>query len=277
MSNLIRTFDEKGIQSIIKNKISIENLYKFLDKKLNEDSIDIYRELLDTQGNSSFHIAMKDKYIFDLILVLLYEEVTTIKNIKDLLNTPISLENLKLILEKAVVLELELFDLEIDVSESTNFDSKKYVRDYILNVYYSNPNKVSYKDYNNLENEINSIYSEFTLPSYLNNKFTKISLLRINDKESEIEGDNIGLYSFLINYNTLNKIFNRKKTGLINGFYTKVYNGTTEKIRLNDLITNPYLNYIYFNSLTENASNYSNSKSFVNNYREQLLKRTINY
>jgi len=271
---------ESGIQEIIKNKINREDLIAFLNKKLNEDSIDTYRDLLDLGSNvevpSNFQIAMRDKYVYDMVLALLYEEALSIKNAKDIID-----ENpliYKSIFEKMIILEYNLFSLDITetAEQPIEFNEKRYIRDYVVNIYYGNPELVSYKNLENVYAEIDSL--NISIPDELKSLdtyFGKYSIIRLNNQEAHIEGDKVALYSFLINYNIENKEFIRKHYGLYNGYYIKKENGLEKKIYLSSLKDIPILYYGNY-ALSEDAD-FLNIREYLENYHTALIKRTINY
>jgi len=272
----VRILTESGIQQIIKSMIKRKDLEKFLNTLITNESLKSYLFLLDNED---------DKYTFDMILILLYEELLDIGNIEYLMDTDnFSTEEMREILEQMLILEYNLFQLEdpSNIPSATNFDTKLYVRDMILNVYHSTTSLIAYKDLDNLNDEVERIYDELDLlVPFID--FNILSLLRINSNLSEIEKD-INFYSFLFNYNVNNKNFIRKSVALklsgsnTNGYYEKIIvnnAGETEKVKIHfDNIINLFSYPHYLLALNPD---YQDQHDFLIAYRNQLLKRTINY
>lgn len=265
---------ESNIQELIKNKIKKNDLKAYFDLILTEDSIDIYRELLELDNDNEFNVAMRDKYVYDLVIALLYEEALSLEDVKNIIvGYPLTYRS---IFEKMVVLEYNLFALNVDddsISEPEDLAEKRYVRDFIVKCYYNHPSLISYKDKDNFESEINNL--DITIPQALENEgFNECSCIRINDQLAYIEKNNIALYSFLINYKTTNKEFIRKYYGIKNGYYIKkISELAQEKIELLDLKDIMFYNNY---SLTPEDS-LQTIREFLDTYRNLLINRTINY
>jgi hypothetical protein len=96
-------------------------------------------------------------------------------------------------------------------------------------------------------------------------------MVRINDKPAYIEKSNIGLFSFLINYDIANIYFIRKKVALENGVYRKIKNGVEQQETLSDLTS--YFNYSRYND----DENYQNAHDFLLEFHKKIIDGTINY
>jgi hypothetical protein len=284
----VRILTESGIQQILKDIITKEKLQKYFKRVITNESIESYLFLLnigrditdETEQLSRKQRMLRDKYVYDLLTALLYEEAISISEINNLFNREdLTDEEIRDIFEAMVIFEYDLYQLSVPVNTvSTNNDRKLYVRDLILNVYFGTKDRISYKDLSNLQSEVEKIFSSSNPPS------TEMSstalLLRINDSLAIAEKDEIYYYSFLINYNVNNKYFIRKSIALelnnelnTKAYYEKMVDGQKEIRYFNNIRE---LFYYPEYLLTENTI-YSQNRQFLINYRNQLLKRTINY
>jgi hypothetical protein len=99
-------------------------------------------------------------------------------------------------------------------------------------------------------------------------------MVRINDKPAYIEKSNIGLFSFLINYDIANIYFIRKKVALENGVYRKIKNGVERQETLSELTSySNYFNYFRYND----GKNYQNAHDFLLEFHKKIIDGTINY
>jgi hypothetical protein len=98
-------------------------------------------------------------------------------------------------------------------------------------------------------------------------------MVRVNDNPAYIEGLNIGLYSFLINYDTANIYFIRKKAALGSGVYRKIENGVERQETLSELTS--YFNYSKYNDTP--GTNYENAHDFLLEFYKKIIDGTINY
>jgi hypothetical protein len=141
-------YKQEDIQRRIKEIIPKDFLFLFFEKSINENNIMEFGKLLDLE-------MVNNKYLFDLILALLYKEVISIENIENIISD-IDIE----VLEKAVVLEYGLFEIP-DGLMGTAIDDNyeiKFIRDYVPRIYYGINDKISYKDFENISNELQRIY-----------------------------------------------------------------------------------------------------------------------
>jgi len=285
---------EEGIQDIIKSRISQKDFSDFFKKKINEDTIEDYRKLLELKGNlyaipgetSSNKIEndKKRKYLFDLIMVVLYEELLIYNQIISVVQTNGVLTSID-IFEKMVVLEYELFILTKNITETTKTFFKTYIADNLINIYHSTKNFSSYRDLANIEEELQKIYTATlaatpysgTLPSILSSigDFNYKSLVRINGQLATVEKENQSKYLFILNYNSTSSFFDRS--------YIRKYWALTNKnaYYIKDGIR------IYFDGLTAYSyyglfsssfsSNYKLAHDFLTKLWENITQRTINY
>jgi hypothetical protein len=303
----------EGIQKIIKSRISRENMILFLSKKMNEDSIEDYRKLFEDSFFDSYLLLSSTprKYLFDLILAVLFEELLSFNQVKDILQD--KKDGAVSIFEKMIVLEYNLFTYKESILNTnflfkTKFTSKKYVMNYISTILHGVPGIKSYKDIANLESELFSIFDPLIKstisPAYPNSalfSFRRIikddsfdfkSVVRINKAEAYIEKDEISRYSFFLNFNrekasdSYNLEHSRKFHALkideedsnkTQGFYYK--EGSNSPIFFNDI-----RGYSYYPLLRENSISTSNIEQdimkayiFLKKYGEQIIERTINY
>lgn len=264
--NSLYKLSNSGIQNLLKEKISKSQMIEFLQKTINESNIAEYAKLLNTD-------LINEKYTFDLILAGLYKEAFSLKVANDIIEEYTNYEE---IFEKIAVLEYEIYSLTIEdtLPEETNDDAILYIRNIIKNIYYGQKNLLSYKDETNIELELEKIFNSispiFESENWIYNINSK-SLTRINNEPCLIEGENIAYYNFLLNYNVDNKYFIRKYYAINFGNYEK--DGTTKELStLNDIPELEYSNY----SLIVNA-NHLAAHNFLNEFYQEIHKRTINY
>ncbi len=321
-STSVSPITNEGIQKIIKSRISKENMSLFLSKKMNEDSIEDFRKLfedsffdgyLGTEEEEALELITPTprKYLFDLILAVLFEELLSFNQVKDILQN--REDGAVSVFEKMIVLEYNLFSykqsmLNTNFLIKTKFANKKYVMNYIPTILHGVPGIKSYKDIANLESELLSIFDPLIRstisPAYPNsaltffrriiddNSFGFKSVARINKAEAHIEKDEISRYSFFLNFNRENASNNhnlehsRKFHALkideedsekTQGFYYK--EGSNSPIFFNDIRS-----YSYYPLLRENSISTSNIEQdrmkayiFLKKYGEQIIERTINY
>jgi hypothetical protein len=285
---------QEGIQDVIKSRISQKDFSDFLEKKINEDTIEDYRKLLELKGNlyaipgetSSTKLGNDNirKYLFDLIMVVLYEELLTYNQIISLIQSSGVLTSVN-IFEKMVVLEYELFILTKNITETTQTFFKTYIADNLIEIYHSTKNFSSYRNLANVEEELQKIYTATlaatpysgTLPSILSSigDFNYKSLVRINGQSATVEKENQSKYLFILNYNSTSSFFDKS--------YIRKYWALTNKnaYYIKDGIR------IYFDGLTAYSyyglfsssfsSNYKLAHDFLTKLWENITQRTINY
>jgi hypothetical protein len=277
------TLSQFSIQNIIKSRISKESFLEFLNKNIIEETISVYQEILDLDSKTGLYKDFNDsqkKYLFDLIMVILYEEVLTFADIKSKI---ISLRTSVIdVFEKIVVLEYGLFNLERSISLTNQEFDKIYILDNIKNIYHGNKNFTSYRDIENIEVELNKYLNGVIVPSEIPSDFLSKIFFRINERLSGIEkSQNIYKYIFLLNYNStslfIDKDLLRKyyavtvniNTTQVYGYYYK----DNEKIYLSGISTLSYYQY-----LTESYNaDYKAAHEFLISIWQKLLDGTINY
>lgn len=274
-------YTQSDIQRIIKKAVPKSFIFEFLDKAINENNISKFGRLLNVSE-------INDKYLFDLIIALLYKETMTVGEALNMVlnakaldaeieeGTP-NFNTLIKILEKAVILEYNLYEIVGGFSPtSTNNNAVKYVRDHIPKLYYGLDNKLSYKNEANILSELLKLYNltdvDFDWPSGLDDTFNSASMVRINDNESYIEGEKISLYSFLINYDTTNIYFIRKKKALESGVYRKIKNGVEKDETLSELTS-----YFQYGKYATSSTDYQDAHDFLLDFYEKIKNGTINY
>jgi hypothetical protein len=307
----IDPLSNEGIQTIIKNKISKDNLQMFLFKKINEDSIEDYRKLFEDSFFNQY-LEIKEtprKYLFDLIIAILFEEILSFNQVEAILSD--RKDAALALFEKMIVLEYNLYTLSPNppsaVAATFKSYPKQYVMNYIPTIFHGVPGVKSYKDESNLEDELKKIFNPLMTPLYpANNQgslsyfrlaaqdslFDFKSTVRVNKKEAHIEGDKISTYSFLLNYNrelSINNTFNieivRKYQALSNvggnplityGFYRK--DNSSENIYFNDIKNYSYYPFLTSKILDSNRDvDFRRCHNFLKKYGEQIIERTINY
>jgi hypothetical protein len=257
-------YTQSDIQRIIKEAVPKSFVFEFLDKSINESNISKFGRLLNVSE-------INDKYLFDLIIALLYKEVISIEQITEVIAIP------RNILEKAVILEYNLYEIIGGfTATSANNNAIKYVRNHIPKLYYGLADRLSYRNEANILSELLKLYNltdvDFDWPSGLDDAFNSASMVRINDNESYIEGENISLYSFLINYDTTNIYFIRKKKALESGVYRKIESGVEKDETLSELTS-----YFQYGKYATPSTDYQNAHDFLLDFYEKIKNGTINY
>jgi hypothetical protein len=285
ISPVFETLTTSGIQNIIKSRISKEDFNEFLNSKIVSESFSDYEKIIDIEGSLYAGLDKSQrKYLFDLIIVILYEEILQFQQIESIILSDIN--QAIVIFEKMVVLEYDLFFIETNVPSSSIELDKIYIEDNIRELYYGTNAKNSYKDIDNLKSEVQSIYNSYIIsnpfpvssgiPSNFflaDGSFNHSLFFRINGNQSDIER-NTSIYSFLLNYNSLSSLIMnrtnlRKFLALSNGFYYK----DNEKKRLDGLTT-----YSYYGLLSNTfSSSYRNAQLFLTGLWDKMLEGTINY
>jgi hypothetical protein len=274
-----------GIQNIMKSRIVKEDFLRFLNSKMIGENFLHYEKIIDLNGNLYSGLEKdKRKYLFDLIITLLYEEILQFPQIETIVLA--DREQAINTFEKMIVLEYDLFFIETTVP-STSFELDKiYIEDNIREIFYSTNIKNSYKDLNNFKEEVQKIYTNYVaanpfptssgIPSNFfleDGSFNYSLFFRINGNLSEIE-KNTSLYSFLLNYNSLssssmNRTNLRKYIAFTNGFYYK----DNEKKRLDGLSS-----YSYYGLLDDEFNqSYRDAQLFLTGLWDKMLEGTINY
>jgi hypothetical protein len=336
-----RILTEEGIQEFIKSRIPAGALRNFLRRAMVDDKIDGFSQLLnyesfesripavpDVPVNSFYnfvrlyvdtipgtidalgsitpeYIVQQNKYVkyaFDLILVILYEELASISDIISIASS--KGKDALLIFEKMVVLEFDLYVLEASVSGATDFSEKDHIIDEIPSLFHGTREFLSYKDIANVTEQISQIYSDSlsesglsSLPTILSgvsfitgvSSSNRAALARINGLSADAEGSQIALYSFLINYNVANNSFIKKHKALYtsnDGYYVKKAVSSTgvitsETIYLgvsapSGLRLTQFLHYGKYSTLSE-VTDYKNARNLLLEFRRQMFERTINY
>ena len=265
------SYAQEDIQKIIKKEVSKPFMFNFFDKVMNEQNIAKFARLLGSDIDS--------KYLFDLIVALLYKEVISIETIYSFVGTYPDIVNL---LEKAVVLEYGLYEIPggLVLSNTTN-EPIRYIRDFIPRLYYGQAGILSYKDQANIASELTNLYETVTpvWPSAVDTGFSSLSMTRINDAPAYIEQDNVPLYNFLINYDITNIYFIRKNRALNSGVYGKTENGIDKIKSLSELRTIPEFHYSKYHELVGNPNhaNWTDAHNFLLEFHEKIKNGTINY
>jgi hypothetical protein len=309
-STKINLISNEGVQAVMKSRISKENMTLFLSKKMSEDSIEDYRKLFEDDFFDDYLLIADTprKYLFDLILAVLFEELLSFDQVRNILDE--EKDGALLIFEKMIVLEYNLFSYKDTIYNTSLFNNtkpfaKKYVMNYIPTLLHGVPGIKSYKDLTNLENEMKKVFNPLLVseisPAYPNaalsslrrtlkdNLFDFDSIARINKEEAWIEKDKISTYSFFLNYNRTGNTspFNiehiRKYRALeINpsnieetmGFYTK--GESAEKIFFKDIRGYSYYPFLRGQTTTLDED-MRKAHIFLKKYGEQIIERTINY
>jgi hypothetical protein len=156
-------YTQQDIQRIIKETVSKSFIFEFLNESINEENIQKFGKLLDISEVSN-------KYLFDLIIALLYKEVISIDAIIESIQTAVSADELEegtpnfnsliKVLEKAVALEYNLYEIIGGfTATSANSNAIKYVRKYIPKLYYGLADRISYKNEANITSELTKLYN----------------------------------------------------------------------------------------------------------------------
>jgi hypothetical protein len=296
---LFTQISDAGIQDYLKYRIGEINMEKFLDEKIDETNVDEYRKLLEMRDNALYNItgheedpdiSEKKKYLFDLALSLLYDEVFTFSQIESIMRDE-GVYDAATIFEKIIILEYGLFYLNHNILETTKNFERFYIIDNIPELYYKSLSLPSYRNLTNLEAELQKIYDQtleelslVSAPSALPADFNYKALVRINGEPATIEGANMSTYWYILNYNdtTSPNVFDRdllrKYYALDNditgtkGYYYKDGNLTT-KIYFTGIDS-----YSYYGLLSNSHNlNYQQARIFLRTFWQNILDGTINY
>ncbi len=165
----IRELTAPGIQEFVKARIPEASLREFLAAKMDEDSIESVRKIMELRGEMysvpgettsqlTANNALR-KRLFDMSIALIYEEVFTPEQVVStakLLGLSASVQ----LFEKMVMLEYGAFILERSITETTKAFEAYYIADNIAEVYHSDGTRKSYKDLANLESELADILAD---------------------------------------------------------------------------------------------------------------------
>lgn len=280
----LENLDGTGIQNAIKSRIDRQQLFAFLDRKMSEDTIPDFQSIMDTSG--SFYEGItesKRKYLFDLVLAVMYEELMSFNDIRALVATGDGSID---ILERMIVLEYDLYFLEYSIGTTQEFD-KVYIIDNVKDIFHGTEEKMAYKDLDNLQEELDKILNSASKPTEIPSDFYTSGtdfnpnlLFRINRKVADIELDNIAKYSFLLNYNTTSSVNDR---ALLRKYWAIQANGTgrTYGYYYKDS-TKKYLtglnSYSYYGLLSSSYnSSYKAAHDFLTDLWDRMRDGTINY
>lgn len=331
-----RQLTDEGIQEFIKSRIPREAMLSFIRRAAVDEKMAGFAQLLDYSSfasriqSGSFYYFVRQyvdsltgaldglgnptaeyiplqnryaKYAFDLILAILYEELASFSDIASI--TASKGADSLLIFEKMVVLEFDLYVLDAAVTGATSSSEKLHIVDDVPSIFHGAKGVLSYKDIQNVRDQIENIYADslsaaglVSLPTVLSGASfetgvstttSKAALARINGLAADCEGNNIALYSFLINYDVGNKGFIKRHKALYtsnDGYYVKrsvsstgavtsttVYLGVSAP---SGLRLTQFLHYAKYNSLTE-VTDYKNARNLLLEFRRQISERTINY
>jgi hypothetical protein len=287
-----------GFQEIIKSKIMKDDMIDFLEKKMNEESMDDYRKLLELRGDifqgSTLSITNNQrKYLMDLALAVAFEELLDIKSIIELIVQNGVVESIS-IFEMMAILEYNMFFLTKSpmipiVDQPTNkleSFNKIYIADNVIELFHSDLGKPSYKDQSNIESELAKIIGQDSIPTSIPSDFSVRALVRINGDHAVVEKSNQHIYSFLLNYNNYQKlgityfdeIYLKKYWAITNvslgsnetfGYYVK----DGQKIYFDGI-----KNYSYYSMMSNTfSSNYKAARDFLVNLWKKIDERTIHY
>jgi hypothetical protein len=289
----------ESIQSAIKRRISRQALLEFLLSRMNEDSIDDFRKLLEIRGDtfavegSEEAANYKRKRLFDMTLAVVAEEVLTPAQALEIIED-LGVAQAADLFEKMAVLEYGLFYLESESSEVTRGFSRYYVADNLVSLLHSSQSAKSYKDLTNVEEELSSVF-QYTLdslgisappsalisaiPGFGQESLRSKLLVRINGAQAPAEGQYLGKYKFFINYNTTSSYQDRdllRKFRAIQpsgpgtvGYYVK----GNVKHYLDGLS-----GYSYYGLLQgSHVQGYQDARNFLVSLWDNILERTIHY
>jgi hypothetical protein len=284
---IVKEYTEVAIQKIIKQRISKENLKRFYSKKIIKSNIDQYRKLFESNRYKNVE-ENRRKYLHDLAVAVIYEELLTISELNNLL---LSNTNAISILERMIVLEYELYTLEYTIEDATELKDKVYMIDNIPTLFYNFDKVSSYRDYNNLLAEVNAVSNGIAITSINaeDENFNPISIVRINDEEAYIEKTNSPLYSLILNYTSLDSVRDQRLTRMYyaltqDAYYTKkiLNNDGTESTEVVVLVDEniDLTGYSFYELLVERGINDTGLKSAneaLKNLWNKILEGTINY
>jgi hypothetical protein len=277
----LESLTDLTIQNAIKSRIDKTQFRFFLEKKMNEDTIVDFQRLIDIEGTLYTDIdTSKRKYLYDLLMAVMYEELLSFSDLVDIItsqgNSSVD------ILEKMIILEYDLYFLDGSIGTTQEFN-KVYIIDNVRDIFHSTNEKISYKDLDNLKEELDKILNGASKPTEIPSDFYIIEdgetifnyglLFRVNGKLASIEGSNTAKYSFLLNYNTTSSVTDRslarKYEALTSGYYyknqTKVYfDGISE--------------YSYYPLLSDTYdADFEEAHVFLTQLWDKMIDGTINY
>lgn len=271
-----------SLQDTIKMTIDRELLKRFLQRRITPDTLEQYSEILDINSDM-YNVVSNRKYLFDLVMIILYEEILSLSEIKEVLAENLPLETL----EEMVILEYELFSLpQSSGSEvTTDIFYRKYVSDYIVELKYKSVNYKSYASIGNIKDELEKIADKVfedtettkdELEEFLG-AFNPTDFIRINGKASVLEStDLLSKVMFLLNYNStstvLDRSFYRKSKALAEGisvvgkeYFGPDYSGYIES-------------YGYFGYFTgSHDPTLEKLHKFVEKFLTKIKSGTVNY
>ena len=303
LPKLVET-NSRGIQDLVKSRVSREEFSRFLDSAITESSMEPMRALLDIRGDlysipgetaaSLSSNNYQRKRLFDMAMFALYEELMTPSKVASIVGS-LGVIGAADLLEKMVVLETGIYYLDKDLSSTTTSASESfYIYDNMAYIYHSDPTKRSYRDLANVEEELQGIYDDTldggSLPASISSLipgFDYKSLVRINGRPSEAEGDDIAKYKFLLNYTSSSTALDRQ---LIRKYWAITSNGGDEtygyylrdgkRVYLTGLTTDTggAENYSYYDLLESSYnSGYRAARDFLVALWQNTLNRTIHY
>ena len=173
LPKLVET-NSRGIQDLVKSRVSREEFSRFLDSAITESSMEPMRALLDIRGDlysipgetaaSLSSNNYQRKRLFDMAMFALYEELMTPSKVASIVGS-LGVIGAADLLEKMVVLETGIYYLEKDLSSTTTSASESfYIYDNMAYIYHSDPTKRSYRDLANVEEELQGIYDDTLTP-----------------------------------------------------------------------------------------------------------------
>lgn len=321
---LPRGVSSEDIQSIIKNRISRPMVASFLNNVINEDNIIQYATLLkqefipDTLDDNSIiqpysYTRDENKYVYDLIIALIYEESITLAEILTILETAVnggagteaSLITAIDTLEKMVMLEYGLYSSTATIGETHKYKKKIYIGLNIPTLIYGEKYRYSYKDVANISAELGVLEVDATTETTLTalqrtdltaldfyndntgNSLTNVTTInRVNRYSSNVEGQYLPIYSFLINAYNENGDYDKRMIrkhhaiqadgpNTFGHYYKKNASGTLEIKYFTGLETLSY--YSHLNNIITNKTSYQNIGNYIRVFWKFILDRTINY
>jgi hypothetical protein len=305
VSNTLRpvtkAYTEAAIQKIIKQRITRDMLKRFYEDKISRSNIDTYRKLFESNRYLKVS-AERRKYLHDLAVAVLYEELMSISQVDNILLTAVDPIG---IFEKMIVLEYELYTLESAITEtaaSVGLKDKIYVVDNTPHLFFNIETLVSYRDRDNIEDEINLIISSInidTLKTEYDNfneitdsgetgKFDGTYIIRMNEKLSKIEEESIPLFSLILNYTKSGGLLDQRLLRMYYAlnedtpaYYSKVsIDGTSIDISLIETGGIDLRDYSFYGILATRGVNNINLKTAnaqLQQLWDRILEGTINY
>jgi hypothetical protein len=304
VSNTLRpvtkSYTESAIQKIIKQRISQDMLKRFYEDKISRDNIDTYRKLFESNRYLKVS-AERRKYLHDLAVAVLYEELMSISQVDNILLTeddPIG------IFERMIVLEYELYTLGLPISEAANtvaLKDKIYIVDNTPHLFYNIEVLPAYKDYANIVSEIQSLisgidievlkteydtFNDITAPE--TGKFDGTYIIRVNEELSKIEEDSIPLFSLILNYTKSGGLLDQRLLRMYYAlnedtpaYYSKVsIDGTSIDINLIETDGIDLRDYSFYGLLAERGADDEDlidANTQLQQLWDRILEGTINY